>query len=205
MVLFKLIKMEAQLWASLYAWVRRRPYGPDDFPYHARSPMALWMGVVVLTTPIEIAVLELLIPWPWLKITTLVLALYALLWLIMLFASLRSMPHRLEPRGLRLRYGVLTDVFIPYDLISEAQVAMAKAPKVGDGLQLDGESAFLAINGEANLVLRLKEPLSLDRALGKTPPVREVHFCTDEPKRMIERLVSRLKPVDEPVSLSAQT
>ncbi len=200
----RLVLMEFRLWGCLYAWMRRRPHGPDDYTYHSRSQMALVMGVLVFTTPLEIAVLELLIPWPWLRITTIVLALYAVLWVIMLFASLRSMPHRLESEGLRLRYGVLASAYIPYDRIAEASVAMAKAPVHGDGLSVSQETAYFAIDGETNLVVRLHEPLALDKALGETPPVRTIHFATDEPKRMIERLVSRLTPVEREVTVPSQ-
>ncbi len=200
----RLVVMEFRLWGCLYAWMRRRPLGPDAFPYHSRSPIGMLMGVVLLTTPLEIAVIELLIPWPWLRIATLVLALYAVLWLIMLFSSLRSLPHRMAPEGLELRYGVLAGAFIPYDRIAEAHVMMASPPKTGDGLQVIGETAYLVVGGETNLVLRLTQPMPLDKTLGETSPVREIHFVTDEPKRMIERLVARLKPVDAEPSLSAQ-
>jgi len=194
----RLVIMEIRLWGGLHAWMRRLPHGPDEFTYHSRSQMGLVMGVLVLVTPLEIAVLELLIPWPWLRITTLVLALYGVLWVIMLFASLRSLPHRLETQGLRLRYGALAGAFIPYERIADAKVAMAKAPTHGDGLSVDKDAAFFAIDGETNLVIHLHEPLAVDKVLGETRPVRTIHFATDEPKRMIERLVSRLEPVEQP-------
>lgn len=201
----RLLVMEFRLWGSLYAWMRRRPYRAGDFPYHSRSQMGLLMGVIILTTPLEIAILEILIPWPWLRIVTLILALYALLWIIMLFSSLRSMPHRMTDEGLELRYGALAGGFIPYEQIAEAHVALARPPKTGDGLQVDQETAYLAVGGETNLVVRLTEPLSLDRALGQTPPVRVIHFATDEPKRMIERLVARVAPPEVAPELSDRT
>jgi len=204
-MILKLLILEARLWRSMYAWLRRRPLGPDDFPYHARSQVSLIMGVLVLTTPLEIAILELLIPWPWLRIVTLVVALYALLWVVMLFASLRSIPHRMTKQGLELRYGALAGGFIPYAQIAEAHVAMANAPQFGDGLQVENDKAYLAIAGETNLLIRLKEPICLDKTFGQTPPVREIHFATDEPKRMIERLVARLKPVETEAALTSQT
>jgi len=201
----RLLVMEFRLWDSLYAWMRRRPLGSDAFAYHSRSPIGLVMGIVLLTTPLEIAVIELLIPWPWLRIVTLVLALYAVLWLIMLFASLRSIPHRLTPEGLDLRYGALAGAFIPYERIAEAHVMMAQPPKTGDGLQVVDDKAYLAVGGETNLVVRLSEPMSLDKTLGQTPPVQEIHFVTDEPKRMIERLVARLQPQELEALVPKQT
>jgi hypothetical protein len=163
------------------------------------------MGIVLLTTPLEIAIIDLVIPWPWLRITALVLALYALLWLIMLFSSFRSLPHRMKPEGLELRYGALSGAFIPYERIAEAHVMMAHPPKSGDGLQVVESKAYLAVGGETNLVIRLKDPMSLDKILGQTDPVSEIHFATDEPKRMIERLVARLKPQELEVVLPKQT
>lgn len=201
----RFVVMELRLWGALSAWIRRRPYTPDDFPYHARSQMGLLMGVLILVTPAEIAILEILIPWPWLRVVALVLALYALLWILMLFASLRSMPHRLEPYGLRLHHGVLAGGIVPYDRIAEAQVALRKAPKSGDGLQIDQERAFLAIDGETNLVLRLTEPIQLDKVFGAAHPVREIHFVADEPKRLMERLLPRLTSQEPEPSLSSET
>lgn len=204
-MILKILILEARLWRSMYAWLRRRPLGPDEYPYHARSQMGLLMGVLVLTTPLEIAVLELLIPWPWLRIVTLVLALYAFLWVVMVFASLRSMPHRMTPQGLELRYGALAGGVIPYEKIAEAHVSMAKAPKFGDGLQVESDAAYLAIAGETNLVIRLTEPMRLEGTFTQTPPLREIHFATDEPKRMIERLVARVKPPESEAALTSQT
>lgn len=186
----RVLVMEFRLWGALYAWMRRRSHGRDDFTYHARSPLGMFMGIAVLVTPLEIAVLELLIPWPWLRITLLVLALYALLWLIMLFASMRSLPHHVDDHGLHLRYGVLAGGFIPFERMAESFVALKSPSKSGDGLHVEGETAYLAINGETNLCVRLNEPVRLDKTLGETPPLREIHFWTDEPKRLIERLAT---------------
>lgn len=200
----RFLVMELRLWGCLGAWIFRRPHGPDDFTYHSRSMLGLVMGVLVLVTPLEIAVLEILIPWHWLRIVTLVLALYGLLWVVMLFASLRSMPHRLEPYGLSLRYGVLAGGVIPYERIAEVQVAMCKAPKHGDGLQLDQDSAYFAIDGETNLLLILAEPHALDRTFGPAPAVSRIHLAVDEPKRFIERLRARLQPANPEPALSSQ-
>lgn len=200
----KLMIMEIRLWACLSAWIRRRPPGRDDFPYHANSQLGLIMGVLVFTTPVEIAVLEILIPWPWLRIVTLILALYGMLWIVMLFASLRAMPHRLEPYGLRLHYGVLASGVIPFSMIASVEVALAKAPKSGDGLQIAGEEAFFAINGETNLMVTLAQPLALERVIGQTPSVTVIRFRSDEPKRMIERLRAALQPLEAKSTVPAQ-
>lgn len=62
--------------------------------------MALILVMVAFTTAVELLVLELLAPRVWLRISLLVLGLYVLLWIFGLYASLVTLPHRLEERGL---------------------------------------------------------------------------------------------------------
>jgi hypothetical protein len=62
--------------------------------------MALILVMVAFTTAVELLVLELLAPRVWLRISLLVLGLYVLLWIFGLYASLVTLPHRLEESGL---------------------------------------------------------------------------------------------------------
>lgn len=82
-------------------WISRRTVTPDrEFSYHKRSQMALILVMVAFTTPVELLVLELRAPRVWLRISLLVLGLYVLLWIFGLYASLVTLPHRLEESGL---------------------------------------------------------------------------------------------------------
>jgi hypothetical protein len=56
--------------------------------------------MVAFTTAVELLVLEPLAPRVWLRISLLVLGLYVLLWIFGLYASLVTLPHRLEESGL---------------------------------------------------------------------------------------------------------
>lgn len=199
-----ILVMEVRLWGCLHAWISRRPLQTSEFPYHGNSQLGLIMGGLIVVTPLEIAILEILIPWPWLKLFTLVLAVYGVLWFVMLFASIRTSPHRIAAYGLHLRYGVLAGGLIPFASIDSVDVALRKSPKPGDGLQIDGESAFLAVDGETNLVVRFKEPVLLERIFGAAPPVREVFFRTDEPKRMLEAIKERIMPIPGEASVCNQ-
>ena len=62
--------------------------------------MALILVMVAFTTAVELLVLELLAPRVWLRLYLLVLGLYVLLWIFGLYASLVTLPHRLEDGGL---------------------------------------------------------------------------------------------------------
>ena len=106
--------LEPRLWVCLLRWISRRTRTSDrEFGYHERSQMRLILVMLSFTTPVELLVLELLAPWAWLRISLLVLGLYALLWMFGLYASLVTLPHRLEESGLWLRYGALAEGLVP--------------------------------------------------------------------------------------------
>jgi len=87
--------LEPRLWWCLGIWATRRgPKGPDVFAYHKRSPMGAMLVVVFLTTPVEILLFELLIPVFWIRVLLLVAAVYALFFVLALYASMIVMPHR---------------------------------------------------------------------------------------------------------------
>jgi hypothetical protein len=76
--------------------------------------MGLIIVMVAFTTSVELLVFELRAPRVWLlRISLLALGHYALLWIFGLYASLVTLPHRLEENGLRLRYGALAEGFVP--------------------------------------------------------------------------------------------
>ena len=74
--------------------------------------MGLIIVMVAFTTPVELLVLELRAPRVWLRISLLALGHYALFWIFGLYASLVTLPHRLEENSLRLRYGALAEGFV---------------------------------------------------------------------------------------------
>jgi hypothetical protein len=97
----RIAALEPHLWVWVLRWISRRTVTPDrEFSYHKRSQMALILVMVAFTTAVELLVLEPLAPRVWLRISLLVLGLYVLLWIFGLYASLVTLPHRLEESGL---------------------------------------------------------------------------------------------------------
>lgn len=105
-------------------------------------------------------IFEILISWSWMRWALLFLSVYAVFWILGFHVSLVALPHRLESSGVRLRYGLFTEVFVPYAEISGVERAARKAPKPGDGMRAapDEGAVYLAINGKTDLTVRLREP-----------------------------------------------
>jgi hypothetical protein len=77
----KVVVLEPRLWVCLLRWASRRARpGEGDFSYHKRSLAGGLVAVVALTTPIELLIWEILVPWAWLRISLLILGIYALFW-----------------------------------------------------------------------------------------------------------------------------
>ncbi|MHB1134950.1 MAG: hypothetical protein ACYC4L_21475 [Chloroflexota bacterium] len=197
--LARVVVLEPRLWAYLFLWLSRRfRRRENEFAYHKRSVMTTFLLLLAFTTPVELLLLELLVPWGWLRWLLLVLSVYALIWLNALYASLVVLPHRLEADGLRLRFGVLAEVLVPYTAIAEVTAEHRRAPGGAEGLRAQPEAgvAYLAANGTTDLTLRLRQPLSLQGLLNRTPPVTTLHVAVDEPHRLAASLATRLPAED---------
>ena len=195
--LARLVVAEPRIFYCLARWVlRRTELREGEFSYHKRSTMDMLVLLVVLVTPVEVLVIELLLqaflPWLWLRLLVLFLEAYALFWILGFYASRVALPHRLEKEGLRLRYGVFTEGLIPYSLIGHAEHTRRKAPEWGDGLQVSRDDAYMAINGNTDVTLELRSPLTMHSFFKPTSPVNTVHLSADEPARLLKKLRERM-------------
>ena len=199
----KLVVSEPRMFACLARWAfgRAQP-GEDEFGYGKGSPLGTLLVMVVLTAPVEVVFWELLVPWAWMRWALLVLSVFSVFWLLGLYASRITLPHRLEENGLRLRQGVFAETFVPYAEVERAEKKRRKSPRGGDGLQSspEGDAAYLAINGRVDLALALKKPLRVRGFLKDTGPVGTIHVAADEPERMIRELRRRLEAARVPIS-----
>jgi len=184
----RLVVLEPLLWYCLVQWLLRRPpRGPRDFPYHRRSILGPLTLVVLLTTPVEVLLFELFIPWGWLRILVAVVALYALLWVIALRASLSVLPHQVQAEGLRVRYGVLLEGSIPYRAITSITADRARSP-LHEGVRVDEKlrRADIAVGGRTDVRLDLAEPVSLRTLRGARPGVTLIRLAADDPEGLVK-------------------
>jgi hypothetical protein len=192
----RIISLEPLVFVCLWRWIRgRRPTGPDAFPYARRSPLGALTIVVLLTAPVEILMIELLLPWDWLRWLLLLGSLYATVWLAGLYASLQVLPHQAVEAGLLVRYGLFNRALVPWDALARITPQRGTPPKAGDGLQVDaaGNRAWLAVGGRTDLLLELGEPLAIERLRGATPPVLALHIAADDPDALARAVMDRLE------------
>jgi hypothetical protein len=193
----RLIVSEMRLFYCLVRWtLRRTRLGEGEFSCHRRSTMDMFVLLIVLVSPVEVLVIELLLqaflPLLWLRLLVLFLEVYAVFWILGFYASRVALPHRLEETGLRLYHGIFAEGFIPYAQMCRVQQLKRKAPEWGDGLQIVENESYLAIGGNTNVTLELCSPIALHGFLRPTKPVQTLRLAFDEPKLFVQNLEHRL-------------
>ena len=187
----RLVALEPRIWIYLYRWIaHRRPPAPNEFSYRSRSIMGALMAVVLISGPVEILLIELLVPWAWLRWTILILGLYGAIWIAGLYASMRVRPHMLDTSGVRLYHGLLAEGFVPYMDISEVQQERHPVRSRSEGLMhVPQEGAtYLPMGGRTDVTLRLNRPVAVEGLLSAVPPATTIHLAVDDPGRFTEAL-----------------
>lgn len=191
----RVIALEPRVWLSIFVWLFRRPR-PDatTFPYAADSILGFFLLAVGFSAPIELLLVEALVPWSGVRLVLVLLEIYTFVWLLGYWASLAVLPHRLERACLMLHFGLLFDAPIPYANI--ATVAQEQRPSANgcEGYHLAAERQELAlvIGGATNVVLTLHTPHVFMGLLRPMPPVQTILLKVDEPERFMRAVTARM-------------
>lgn len=159
--------------------------------------------VMVGVSVAELVAVELLVPWPRVRLVLLVVGLVSLVWVVWFLRALQRRVHEVVGEDLVLRGQVRGEVHVPLRLV--AGVTTGLRAEDADGVTLDGpgeDGAVLrvAVSSSTNVDLALREPVVLrsDRvaALAGGPRVGAVRFWADDPaeaRRIVEDAVRGLR------------
>jgi hypothetical protein len=192
--LARLLTFELKIWYYLGAWVFRRiKHDENMFTYHRKSIFGAFVLLLLFITPAEIAIMGIFLPLVWLKLLLAILSVYAFMWLLGIWVSMKALPHNLGKNGLFLHIGILSRGYIPYSAIEK--VATEKTENLGiDGLSIDKEknAAYFFVAGTTDIWLILREPVVLERWISLTTSVKFIHLAVDDPSRFVTELEKRL-------------
>lgn len=196
----RLITLEPRLFVSLVRWtLRLTTPRENEFAYHNGSRIKPFAIMVVLASPAELLIVHVLAlafsPWAWVKWALLALGIYGVLWMVGIYASLPTTPHRLGETGLRIRYGVHVGAFVPYSKIREVERVRRGSPQGSDGLHhvQEEDETYIAVGGKTDLALRLETPLEIQGFLKKSAPAKTIRLAANDPKEMEEALRQRVE------------
>ncbi|MCX2727432.1 hypothetical protein OO015_07985 [Thermomicrobium sp. 4228-Ro] len=127
--LARFIVLELITFSTLARWfLRRVPAPAQSFTYRKRSMLGVVLLLVLLTTPGELVLVHAVLPWTWARWVAAAVSVYALLWLLALWASLRVHPHEIDDGTLVLRWLYLHAVHIPLDTVHAVVERSERSP-----------------------------------------------------------------------------
>ena len=186
------VVLEVFVWTALYRWVLRRPDVPRDatpVPY-AREVTPL-MGLWIFASAAEVPVAHVLVPWEPVRLALLVVGVWGLLWMLGMLGGLRSYPHLLTDRALRVRSVPRCDVAVPWEAVAGAVLRAQDLPSTMRTLQLEGSDLRIGVSGRTNTTVRLTGPTPLQTRRGELV-VDSVSLWVDEPREFVAQVRERV-------------
>lgn len=189
-LVWRLVWHELLLWACLFRWVARRPHGVrpgDTAAAYTRAQVTVVYGMLFVSV-VETVALAYLIPWPVVHLIFLAVGVWGIFFVVGLQASCVVRPHVAGADGsLRVRYGALVDIRIPADRIVSARVDR-RFPS-GSLLKWgEDDTVDLIVGGMTTVTVRLSEPVTFRRPLGRTARVRTLRLHADDPRPLVAAL-----------------
>lgn len=142
--------------------------------------MAFLFAMVLEAVVVELLMRALDAP-EGLRAVVLVVDLYSILIVVAIIAACVTRPHVLSDNELRIRCGAFLDLRVPREQISSLRVAR-NYNETGMVRVRDGRLS-VAVAGQTNVVVELREPIQVVRPLGGRAEVGTIRFFADERRR----------------------
>jgi uncharacterized protein len=192
----RLATLLLDLHGDLLSWLLRRPVVDGERGFGTTRENAVWpfLVLITLTTPIEIAAVELLLPrdlW-WLRAALALAAVELLVLSWALYASLVRHPLIVGPDGLWLRWGAFLRHRLPYDLIEDVQIVRRRNPTGQFGMVFFPHArpeGYLTNSAQTGVSLSLAKPVLLPSGwFTRAREVQRLHLGVDDPSEFTSAL-----------------
>ena len=166
-----------------------RREAPEGFSQHREAALRALLPVLPLLIPGDFLLLSVLFTGlpPWLRWTLHGSTVYAVLWLVGHYATLKARPHQLRDGQLALHLGLLKSATIPVGHI----LAIGPLPVFEDDwtrhAHMKGVQKLVA-KGNTSLELKLAEPVAVLGLLGPSRPTDRLVFSVDDPAAFLTAL-----------------
>ncbi len=188
-----LVRAELRSYRALWMWLRRRcdvPAGAVALP--ARRGTAALPAAFAVAMIVEMAALDLLLPWPWLRIAVAAVSLWSLAMLGGIVALGRTRPHYVSDRALVLRSAGRTVAAIDLADVAAAASRRRWSPTTAG---VDGTRLSLPNQDGTRLDIALRSPVPARLAAwprrARVHQVDTVSLHLDDPAPLLAALARR--------------
>jgi hypothetical protein len=162
---------------------------PEGFTHHREAALRAILPAVPLMIPGDFLLMKAVSSgWaPWLRWTLHGATVYAVLWLVGLYATLKARPHRIREGNLELHLGLVKSATIPVDHILSASALPEFEDDWARHAHMKGVPTLVA-KGNAVLELKLSEPVRVTGLLGPGRPTQRLAVSVDDPAAFLAAL-----------------
>lgn len=190
------VRFELRLYVALGRWLVRRPAVPEGataWGYARLATPVMWLWI--FASAMELPLAHVLVPWPAVRLTLLVVGVWGLVWMVGVLASYHVYPHTVDEEGVRVRLGKSADVCVPWDRIASVTTVDRDLPssiRTFQPLTTDrGVDLQIGVSARANIHLALTEPMPVT-VKGEPMSVTALTFLVDDPREFVAALQQRL-------------
>jgi hypothetical protein len=185
-----LLRNQLGLARALWWAVRgRTDVAPGDVPVPYVGPDRVMLWTVSVLGVLEIAVVHVLVSWPWLRWSLFAVGVYGLVSFVAFDRTLRQHPHLLRAGELVLRFGHFRSVRVPLDGLASVRKHVLNTHR--RTVDLDDDGLALSFMGGTTVELRFS-PAAEVVVDGATHSLTRVSFAADDPQGAVTLLRSRI-------------
>jgi len=166
-----------------------REAAPAGFSHHREAALRAILPAVPLMIPGDFLLMRALstgLP-PWLRWTLHGSTVYAVLWLVGLYATLKARPHQLRNDQLELHLGLMKSAKVPASQILSASPLPEFEDDWARHAYMKGVAKLVA-KGNAVLELKLSKPIRVMGLLGPGRPTQRLAVSVDDPSAFLAAL-----------------
>lgn len=169
-----------------------REAAPAGFSHHREATLRAILPAVPLMLPGDFLLMKAISTGlaPWLRWTLHGSTVYAVLWMVGLYATLKARPHRIRDGQLELHLGVMKSVSVPLSHIHSATPLPDFDDDWARHAYMKGMQKLVA-KGNKILELTLSEPVRVLGMLGPGRPTERLAVSVDEPAAFLAALAQR--------------
>lgn len=165
---------------ALWLGRRGRDREPEASLVAYQDGIGALVFVMLLSSAVEVVLVDLLLSVLWMRLLALTLGLLALLCLLSFVVALRAYPHRVSAGALTIQYGACFELSIPLELVGtvterKAMISQKRTAEVRDGV------LTVPVMGVTNLVVTLDSPIGVHLRKTGVAEVREIQVFAVEP------------------------
>lgn len=159
--------------------------GAQSFRYSA--PVRPFFVVLIVLTPVEILLVDLIVPWSWLRIVLLALGVLSGFLLAWMLWQLDKFKHEIADEHLLLRYAREFEYRIPLAAIETVSHGLTSR-SLNKTRSVVDNTLVLEVSNSTNVLVHLNEPQAIDLGKRGRHDVTKIEFWADNPDDVVRAL-----------------